>query len=298
MFENFELEGRGKKITGYSFECDSPEHVVIIIHGIGEHAGRYLRMAEHFAEKGIATLSMDLRGHGKTEGKRGHCAPRIEVLRDIDALIEYAEAKYPGLPITMYGHSMGGNITLDYRSRGRLNALPSKYIISAPWIKLVKPVTGALLSVVKLMSKLMPDKAISSNCEEVDLGNLLYVRPYSKDPLVHPYISFLTAYEGFTKGNEIMAGTNEDNEKAMATPLLIMHGTADKICDIEGTREFARIYGEKLEKKSLAGTMEYIEWEGYYHEIHNGGPDGQTGEEVINTAIEYILRQKENGPNE
>lgn len=291
MFNNFELEGRGIRLTGYSFECENPTSVAIIIHGIGEYAGRYSRLAEYFTKSGIAVLSMDLRGHGRSAGKRGHCAPRTDVLRDIDSLIEYAKLRYPNIPITLYGHSMGGNITLDYRFRGRLNSIPAKYIISAPWIKLVKPVSGALLSVVRLMSKLAPEKAISSNCDEVDLGNLLFVRPYSKDPLVHPYISFLTAFEGFTKGNEIMAGINEDNECALAAPLLLMHGSSDKICDIEGTRIFAKIYGDKLNKKSLAGTMEFIEWEGYYHEIHNGGPDGQTGEEVILTAVEYILRK-------
>ncbi len=290
MLSNFKLEGRGVDIAGYRFDCDNPECVAVIIHGIGEHAGRYQRVSECFNKKGIAVLSMDLRGHGKSEGKRGHCAPRNEVLKDIDALMDYALSEYPNIPIILYGHSMGGNIALDYRFRGGLNHIPSKYIISAPWIKLVRPVSDSLLKVVKLLSRIMPEKAISSNCDEVDLGNLLFVRPYKKDPLVHPYISLLTAFEGFSIGNEIMAGTNEDNLKALETPILIMHGTADKICDIEGSRGFVKVYSEKLSKKSRENTLEFIEWEGYYHEIHNGGPDGQTGEEVINKAIEYILR--------
>lgn len=67
-----------------------------LIHGIGEHAGRFSRVADYFNHAGIAVVSMDLRGHGRSQGVRGACAPRAEVLRDIDALIEYAQAFYPG----------------------------------------------------------------------------------------------------------------------------------------------------------------------------------------------------------
>ena len=68
--------------------------------------------------RALRSFQWILRGHGRSQGVRGACAPRKEVLKDIDALIEYAQAFYPGVPIVMYGHSMGGNITLDYRARG------------------------------------------------------------------------------------------------------------------------------------------------------------------------------------
>ena len=124
MYQLFNLEGRNIKIAGYHYACENPNHVVVLIHGIGEHAGRFARVADHFNKEGIAVVSMDLRGHGRTEGKRGHCAPRAEVLKDIDALIEYTQKLYPGVPLVMYGHSMGGNITLDYRARGGHNDIP------------------------------------------------------------------------------------------------------------------------------------------------------------------------------
>lgn len=280
MYQLFDLEGRNIKIAGYEYACENPNHAVVLIHGIGEHAGRFARVADCFNKKGIAVVSMDLRGHGRTEGKRGHCAPRAEVLKDIDALIEYAQKKYPGVPLVMYGHSMGGNITLDYRGRGCHNDIPCAYIISAPWIRLVRPVTGALFQTVKLMSKLAPSLTISQAFPEEQLGNVEYVRPYNDDPLVHSKISMLCAYEGFTIGESLEKGTNEDNGRAKNTPCLLMHGTDDLICDIEGSRCFA--------KHQNPGCFTMVEWPGYYHEIHNGGPDGRTGEEVINKAIEYI----------
>ena len=280
MYQLFNLEGRNIKIAGYHYACENPNHVVVLIHGIGEHAGRFARVADHFNKEGIAVVSMDLRGHGRTEGKRGHCAPRAEVLKDIDALIEYTQKLYPGVPLVMSGHSMGGNITLDYRARGGHNDIPCGYIISAPWIRLVRPVTGALFQTVKLMSKLAPSMTISQAFPEEQLGNVEYVRPYNDDPLVHSKISMLCAYEGFTIGEALEKGTNEDNGRAKNTPCLLMHGTDDLICDIEGSRCFAKHQNPEY------FTM--MEWPGYYHEIHNGGPEGRTGEEVINKAIEFI----------
>lgn len=280
MYQLFDMEKRNQEVVGYHYACENPDHVVCLIHGIGEHAGRFHRVADYFNRAGIAVVSMDLRGHGRSKGVRGHCAPREEVLKDIDALIEYAEEFYPGVPIVMYGHSMGGNITLDYRARGGHNDIPVGYVISAPWIRLVRPVTGLLYQIVKLMARIAPSLTIGSACKEEDLGNVEYVRPYKEDPLVHSRISMLCAYQGFTIGQALEKGENEDNGRAKKTPCLLMHGDGDKICSVEGSRRFARLQDPEF--------FTYIEWPGYYHEIHNGGPDGQTGEDVILKAVEFI----------
>ena len=84
MLRNLE-EG---KIAGYRWDLDDPKKVICIIHGIGEYGGRYDRVAETFREAGYAVYAMDLRGHGISLGKRGHCAPRRDVLEDIDAYTE------------------------------------------------------------------------------------------------------------------------------------------------------------------------------------------------------------------
>ena len=90
MYQLFDFEKRDCIVQGYHFPCEAPHHVVCLIHGIGEHAGRFSRVADYFNHAGIAVVSMDLRGHGRSQGVRGACAPRVEVLKDIDALIEYA----------------------------------------------------------------------------------------------------------------------------------------------------------------------------------------------------------------
>lgn len=280
MYQLFDLNGRNIGIQGYHFPCENPHHVVVLIHGIGEHAGRYSRLAEFYNNAGIAIVSMDLRGHGRTEGKRGHCAPRSEVLGDIDALIEEAQRLYPDVPIVMYGHSMGGNITLDYRARGGHNDAVCGYIVSAPWIRLCRNVGKFQYNLVKMLSSVMPSFTIKQSFPEEYLGNLKYVRPYNDDPLVHPNVSLLCAYEGFSIGTAIEKGENESNGRADDVPFLLMHGDKDKICSVEGSKNFAKL------QKSPSFRFEIMK--DYPHELHNGNQDGKTGEEVIQMGIDFI----------
>ncbi|MDO5303304.1 MAG: alpha/beta hydrolase [Clostridia bacterium] len=282
MYENFLLHKDNDFNVGYHFPCEDPKAVLCIIHGIGEHAGRYGRVARELKKAGIACVAFDQRGHGITKGKRGDCAPRELVLGDVDALIERAQEFYPGVPIVLYGHSMGGNVCLDYRARGNMNHIPDKYIVSAPWIKLVKDIPKPVVSTVKAASHVFPTASISQSFPENQLGNLINVRPYNDDPLVHDKITLRCAAQCFDIGNAIYAGTNEDNGRAYGKPFLLMHGDEDKICDVRGSRQVA----ERLKDEPW---FEYVEWPGYYHEIHNGGREA-TGDDVIEKMKEFILK--------
>ena len=93
---------KNNESNGYIWDVPHPDNVVCIIHGIGEYAGRYNRLAKILNPAGIAVLSMDLPGHGLSAGKRGHAAPRSLVLDDVTEMIRYAEEKWPGIPITLY----------------------------------------------------------------------------------------------------------------------------------------------------------------------------------------------------
>lgn len=282
MYEKFELRKIDKGIIrGYSWHLDNPDKVVCIVHGIGEYGGRFDRVAEAFRKENIAVLSMDLRGHGGSIEKKGHCAPRNEVLEDVSALLEYAEAEYPGKELILYGHSMGGNITLDYRARGRLNDKPCGYIISAPWIRLVRPIPKALYVVVKALANVLPQMTISSSVDESILGNPLSVKPYNDNPMVHSKISLRCAVDGFEIGLALEEGTHEDNGNAAKIPTLLMHGSDDRICSVEGSRRIAK----RLEEKD--DDVEYIEWDGLYHEIHNGNKVSN-GDEVIEKMVQWV----------
>lgn len=277
MFTNFDLNVSGAKVVGYHWAPENANRVVVLVHGIGEHAGRYNRMAEYFAHDGIALISMDLRGHGKTDGTRGHAAPRSAMLADIDALIEYAQAAYPGLPLILYGHSMGGNLVLDYRRRGGRCGEPDGYVISAPWVKLVKDFPAPVVSLIRFAAKFLPKARVSSSCDEGILGNPDTVRPYHDDPLVHGSITLLCAAECYTIGQKLYDGTLHGSDAGTKKPTLLMHGSADRLCDVNGSRKIAK----------MEPDITYVEWDGYFHEIHNGNKT-ETGEKAILRAIEFI----------
>lgn len=282
MYETFVLRQLEKGIVrGYSWPLEDPDKVVCIVHGIGEYGGRFDRVAEKFRESNFAVLAHDQRGHGDSIGKKGHCAPREDVLEDVSALLEYAESKYPGKPIILYGHSMGGNVTLDYRARGALNDKPAGYIISAPWIRLVRPIPKALYVLVKTLAKIAPEFTISSSVDEAILGNPLSVKPYNDNPMVHNRISVACAVDGFEIGLGLEDGTHEDNGRSAKIQTILMHGDADKICDVEGSRRIAKRLTEK------GDAFEYVEWPGLFHEIHNGNKESN-GDEVVTKMIEWI----------
>ena len=281
MYDNFELSFDGQNLMGYVWDVPTPQKVMCIIHGIGEHCGRYDRMAGYLTESGIAVIGIDLIGHGQSPGKRGHTFPRDKVLESVSLMIEKAKELYPDIPLILYGHSMGGNICLDYRSRGRLNDVPAKYIVSAPWLKLVKKIPKALYNTVKQVAKVSSNLQMSSGCEAENLGNIELTASYSVDPMVHIKITIGTAVECMEFADALLKGKNENNGRAIGTPLLLMHGVDDLICDIKGSR----ILAARLHDNP---NFKYIEWEGHYHEIHNGGPN-YMGEEVINTIVEYVL---------
>lgn len=277
MFETFELRKMEKgNIIGYKWTTPHPEKIVCLIHGIGEYAKRYDRMASFFLEKNISTFSMDLRGHGLSLGKRGHCAPRKSVLEDIDRLIDYVHNMYPNVPIVLYGHSMGGNIALDYRVRGCNNNLISAFIISAPWILLYNKPSKITVAFANILSKVFPEMTIKSEVDEKSLGNPDMVRPYSEDALVHDKISAQCASESFRIGKSLETNTIENNNCAMDKPMLLMHGTNDTICDIEGSKSVNRY-----------NNCTFVQWEGYLHEIHNGNSITD-GSDVIKKSIEFI----------
>ena len=275
MYDKFVLRNLEEGIIrGYSWHLEDPEKVICIVHGIGEYGGRFDRVAEAFRDKNMAVCALDLRGHGESLGKRGDCAPRNSVLDDVSELLRYAEEKYPGKPLVLYGHSMGGNIVLDYRARGEMNDHPAGYIISAPWVRLVRPVPPLLYKAVKLLSRIAPSFTIGSDINEANLGNPEKVKPFKDNPMVHNRISALCAVDGFDKGIGFEDGTAEDDRRAANIPTLLMHGSEDRICDVNGSRRIA----ERLQAQG--DDLTYIEWEGLFHEIHNGN-ETSTGDEVI-----------------
>jgi alpha-beta hydrolase superfamily lysophospholipase len=233
---------------------EKPKAVVVLVHGHGEHVGRYTHVAEAFTKAGYALVGFDLRGHGKSGGPRGH-APSYEALMDdIAVFLEQVIRRYPKLPMFIYGHSLGGNLVLNFILRRRPNAVGA--IVTAPWLKLAFDPPAAQVSLARIMNKIAPGFTQHSKLDTKALSHdAQVVKAYNNDPLVHDKISarlYLGMYDSGLLALEHAA--------EFPIPLLLMHGTADQITSYNASREFAERGGEKVTWRA---------WDGLYHEIHN-----------------------------
>ena len=228
--------------------------VIVLIHGMGEHFGRYKHVADFFNSIQYAVIGMDYRGHGTSQGKRGHISSYDQLMDDTDLLVKKARAVFNGLPVIIYGHSLGGNIAANYVLRRQLAV--KRLIITAPYFKLAFDPPGWKVAMSKLMAKVLPALTLPTQLELTALSRVRSVMDeYKNDPLVHDKIS--AAF--FTQVHP--AGLYPIEHAAeLKTKTLAMHGLADRITSYKGTTAFAENNPQMIELKL---------WDGLYHEIHN-----------------------------
>lgn len=250
--------------------------VVCLVHGLGEHSGRYAHVAQVLNDAGYILFGFDLRGHGRSAGRRGHTPSYEALMDDIGGLLDEADARYPSLPRFLYGHSLGGNLVLNYALRrcstvanpvgvGRLRSGSrdlqspgaSGVIATSPAIRLPKPPPSLQVALAKVMNKLYPGLQMPNGLALDGLArDPEVIRAYTSDPLVHNKISVRLALEMLSAGEWALAHAAE-----FPLPLLLVHGTADILTSAQASAEFAA--------KVPAGRCTLKLWEGFYHETHN-----------------------------
>lgn len=262
----------GLKIHGHHWSIDQPKAAVAFVHGMGEHGARYAPLAETFASAGMASMAYDRRGHGLSEGKRGHTISFDAFLEEIRYLIHHIKVTYPGIPIFLYGHSMGGNLVLNYLKDEAIEV--DGAIASAPWIDLAFKPSPLKLQLGKLVRSLAPGVKMKNdlNPEHISRDPAM-VEAYINDPLVHDQITPNTGVFMLNKAEELQAFAGE-----IKVPLLIMHGTADQIISYEAAKAFS---------ERVSGPVSFKTWEGGYHEIHHD----PNRAEVIEFAKDWLVGQ-------
>ncbi|MHB8758156.1 MAG: alpha/beta hydrolase, partial [Bacillota bacterium] len=232
-----------------------PRAILALVHGVGEHSGRYTSFARRFAERGLAVYAADLRGFGQSSGRRAYVGSFDDYLDDYDALVELARRENPGLPVVAYGHSLGGLIVLHHGVTGRSG--PVAYISSAPGLVLRLKVPPAKLALAKVAGRLMPT---FSQYNEIDPGALSrnpeVGRAYAADPLLCRVVT-----AGFFRLFTSTQATTMARADRFTRPLLILQGTADKLVDPEGSRRFY--------DRAASTDKTFRSYEGFYHELHN-----------------------------
>ena len=232
----------------------SPVAVVVLAHGASEHAGRYAWVADQLVDRGYAFYGADHRGHGRSGGRRA-VIDRLELaVADIDAIIDLATERHPGVPVFLLGHSMGGALSIAYavRHQERLAGL----ILSAP-LAAMEAATTAQRVIGSALSRIAPRLGIVGIDASAVSRDPQVVTDYEADPLNHhgklparTVAELLTAVERFP-----------DDVTTLRLPILALHGTADRLTPIAGTR--------MVIERASSKDKRMIEYDGLFHEILN-----------------------------
>jgi alpha-beta hydrolase superfamily lysophospholipase len=238
------------------WEAEGVPHLwtFVIVHGLGEHGGRYQHLAAWFVPRGASVYAMDHRGHGRSGGQRGHAPSLKALLDDIDIVIMRARRESGG-PVVLIGHSFGGLLAIAYAldHPDRID----RAIISAPALVARVKVPAWKRVLARVLPRIAP-KASFAN--EID-PNVLSHDPsigttYTSDPLVHNQITAGMYGDTIARGDEFILRAPE-----LRVPFLLLHGADDQIVDPLGSQRF--FAGAK------APGQDFHLYPGFYHEIFN-----------------------------
>ncbi len=209
-----------------------PERALVLVHGLAEHSGRYEHVGAWFAARGCAVHAFDLAGHGRSAGTRCHVRRFGDFHDDLEVLLALVRAEHVGLPTVLVGHSMGGLIVASFlvERRPELKAA----VLSAAALALAADAPRVRLLVGRLLRFVAPRLAFATGLDPDGLSrDPEVVRAYREDPLVSTRITTSLAAE-------VVAAIERTAPIAarVAVPLLLLHGEADPICPVEGSRRF------------------------------------------------------------
>tara|TARA_B100000780_G_scaffold275077_1_gene241080 strand:+ start:678 stop:1505 length:828 start_codon:yes stop_codon:yes gene_type:complete len=224
---------------------------IFIVHGLGEHQNRYAHMAEFYCSNGFQVYSYDQRGHGKSEGKRGH-SPGLQFnLNDLKDVLKTIRTK----KLFLYGHSFGGNVLANFILRNKLLSFKG-IILSAPWLKLSETPSLFDRILARTMNIFYPSFTKDKNIDPTSISTIRSSQElYKEDPLNHNRISARLFCEFFESGLWALK-----NAKMLKIKTLIVHGDKDDVISKNGSILFA---------KNSLGKAKYKIFKNTKHEIHN-----------------------------
>lgn len=244
----------GLELYAAEWAVENPRAVIALVHGQGEHIGRYAHLAKWYNQHGIAVLGFDHQGYGQSAGKRGHAKNLEVLLDDIGLLLEKARALYPDKPLFLYGHSMGGGLALNFATRRK--PVLSGLIITGPWIRLAFEAPAIKVLAGKIMRRIWPTLSLPTGLDPKNLSrDESVVKAYQQDPLVHDQLS-AAAGISLIEAAQWLDGWSGSFD----FPVLLQHGGGDQITSAPATKDFAgRVQSE----------VTHREWPELYHEIHH-----------------------------
>ena len=249
-----------------------PKAIICLIHGLGEHTGRYAHVGKALNDAGYALFGFDLRGHGRTGGARGHVPSLDVMMQDIHQFIGFQKQNFPNTPIFLYGHSLGGLFAFVYAIQfvdGLKGAIATGLALRSPLLE-----QKAKVALAKVLGALFPAMIIPTGLDPATISrDPAVVQKYINDPLVHGKTSL-----GLGKTTIDAVDLCFERASECRLPLLIMHGKKDTLVYPNGSEELAKLVGETNKDVTLKL------WDGLYHELHNEPEQA----EVFNAMIEWL----------
>ncbi|WP_231983667.1 alpha/beta hydrolase [Mycobacterium sp. E2733] len=247
---------------------DTPARgVVVLSHGLGEYARRYDHVAQCFGAAGLVTYALDHRGHGRSGGKRVLVRDISEYATDFDSLVRIATREHPGLKCIVLGHSMGGAIVFAYGVER-----PDSYdlmVLSGPAVAAQDQVSPLMVLAARVLGALVPGLPVQELDVDAISRDPAVVAAYKNDPLV--YHGKVPA--GIGRALLQVGETMPERAPALTAPLLVVHGSDDRLIPVAGSRRLVECVGST--------DVELKVYPGLYHEVFNEPERHQVLSDVV-----------------
>ncbi len=253
--------------------AEDPKAILLVVHGLGEHCGRYMNVVDHFVPLGYAVYGLDHIGHGKSEGMREFVESFEDFTDTLTIYLKMVRSWQPDKPIFLLGHSMGGAIATYYLLDHQDDF--SGAIISAPAISVGESVSPITITLSKVLSKIAPKLGLIALDVNALSRDPKVVKAYVDDPLVfHGKTPARLAAELLSAMQHITAETSK-----ITLPFIVLQGAEDALVDPSGT--------QMLYEKASSADKTLKKYKGLYHEIFN-----EPERDLVLTDVEAWLRER------
>jgi alpha-beta hydrolase superfamily lysophospholipase len=260
------LDGKGGlRIFTRHWPASSPKASLVICHGVNSHGGQYVRAAEGFAARGFAVTALDLRGRGKSEGERFYVESVDDYVSDLSQTIEQARARHPDLPLFLLGHSAGGvtaaSYVLDFQDR------IDGFICESFAFRVFAP--DIALAALKGASHIAPHLHVLKLKMQDFSRDPDWVTQLLADPLTKDEVQPVQTVAALTRAGERL----EREFGRITLPVLILHGTSDKVTRPDGSETFFDNAG--------SADKQLILYDDYVHDLLNDRGRERVMEDIV-----------------